>query len=143
MPVQKSQETYWRHHVYGFKYFMHSYGFQYFMLLYGFKYFMQLYGLKYFMQLYGFYVNTTLWMHHIDADERPREKDRWELPKNKSWKQQHETTAVWSFSSYTKTIWVRWTRQAGHCWRSKDNLIRDVLPLTSIHEPASVGQPAL
>ena len=27
----------------------------------------------------------------------------------------------------TKTIQVRWTRHAGHCWRSRDELIRDVL----------------
>ena len=26
-----------------------------------------------------------------------------------------------------KTIQVRWTRHAGHCWRSKDELISDVL----------------
>ena len=27
----------------------------------------------------------------------------------------------------TKTIQIRWTKHAGHCWRSRDELIRDVL----------------
>ena len=31
----------------------------------------------------------------------------------------------------TKTIQVRWTRNAGHCWRSKDELISDVFLWTS------------
>ena len=29
--------------------------------------------------------------------------------------------------SITKTIKIRWTRHAGHCWRSRDKLISDVL----------------
>ena len=41
----------------------------------------------------------------------------------------------------TKTIQVRRTRHAGHCWRSKDELISDVL-LTPTHGCASVGRPA-
>ena len=32
----------------------------------------------------------------------------------------------------TKTIQVRWTRHAGHCWRSRDKLISDVLLWTHI-----------
>ena len=39
---------------------------------------------------------------------------------NKYWRQ-HLTMHT------TKTIKVRRTRHAGHCWRSKDELIRDVL----------------
>ncbi len=41
----------------------------------------------------------------------------------------------------SKTIQVRQTRYAGHCWRSKDKLINDVLTWTT-HRNASVGQPA-
>ena len=37
---------------------------------------------------------------------------------------------------------VRWTRHTGHCWRSKDELISDVLLYTLTHGCASVGQPA-
>ena len=42
----------------------------------------------------------------------------------------------------TKTIQVRRTRHAGHCWRSKDELISDVLLWAPTHGCASVGRPA-
>ena len=42
----------------------------------------------------------------------------------------------------TKTIQVRWTRHAGHCWRSKNELISDILLWTPSHGWAKVGQPA-
>ena len=34
------------------------------------------------------------------------------------------------------------TRHAGHCWRSRDELIRDVLLWTPTHGRAKAGQPA-
>ena len=42
----------------------------------------------------------------------------------------------------TKTIQVRRTRHAGHCWRSKDELISDVLLWTPIYGRAKAGRPA-
>ena len=42
----------------------------------------------------------------------------------------------------TKTIQVRRTRHAGHCWRSRDELIRDVLLRTPTHGRAKAGRPA-
>ena len=42
----------------------------------------------------------------------------------------------------TKTIKVRRTRDAGHCWRSKDELISDILLWTSSHGRAKAGRPA-
>ena len=42
----------------------------------------------------------------------------------------------------TKTIQIRRTRHAGHCWRSKDELISDVLLWTSSHGRAKAGRPA-
>ena len=42
----------------------------------------------------------------------------------------------------TKTIQVRRTRHAGHCWRSWDELIRDVLLWTPTHGRAKAGRPA-
>ena len=47
---------------------------------------------------------------------------------NKSW-QQHPTRhqLYGHLPPITKTIQVRRTRHAGHCWRSRDELIRDVL----------------
>ena len=42
----------------------------------------------------------------------------------------------------TKTIQVRWTRHAGHCWRSRDELTSDVLLWTPTHGRAKAGRPA-
>ena len=42
----------------------------------------------------------------------------------------------------TKTIQVKWTRHAGHCWRSRDKLISDVLLWTPTYGWAKAGQPA-
>ena len=42
----------------------------------------------------------------------------------------------------TKTIWVRRTRHADHCWRSKDELISDVLLWTPAYGRAKAGRPA-
>ena len=41
-----------------------------------------------------------------------------------------------------KTIQVRQTRYAGHCWRSRDELISDVLLWTPTYGQAKAGQPA-
>ena len=40
-----------------------------------------------------------------------------------------------------KTIQVRRTRHTGHCWRSKDELMSDVLLWTPLHGRAKVGRP--
>ena len=42
----------------------------------------------------------------------------------------------------TKTIQVRQTRHAGHSWRSKDELISDVLLWTPAYGQAKAGRPA-
>ena len=62
---------------------------------------------------------------------------------NKSWWQ--HTTKHQLYGHLTpimKTIQVRWTRHAGHCWRSKDELISDVLLWTPAYGQAKAGQPA-
>ena len=41
-----------------------------------------------------------------------------------------------------KTILARWTRHAGHCWRSRDELISDVLLWTPTYGWAKAGRPA-
>ena len=41
-----------------------------------------------------------------------------------------------------KTIQVRWTRHAGHCWRSRNELISDVLLWTPTYGRAKAGRPA-
>ena len=42
----------------------------------------------------------------------------------------------------TKTIQVRRTRHAGHCWRSKDEVISNVLLWTPAYGQAKAGRPA-
>ena len=41
-----------------------------------------------------------------------------------------------------KTKKVRWTRHAGHCWRSRDKLISDVLLWPTSHGRAKAEQPS-
>ena len=62
---------------------------------------------------------------------------------NKSW-QQHPTRhqLYGHLPPITKTIQVRRTRHAGHCWRSRDELIRDVLLWIPTHGRAKTGRPA-
>ena len=62
---------------------------------------------------------------------------------NKSW-QQHPTRhqLYGHLPPITKTIQVRRTRHAGHCWRSRDELIRDVLLWIPTHGRAKAGWPA-
>ena len=62
---------------------------------------------------------------------------------NKSW-QQHPTRhqLYGHLPPITKTIQVRRTRHAGHCWRSRDELIRDVLLWILTHGRAKAGRPA-
>ena len=62
---------------------------------------------------------------------------------NKSW-QQHPTRhqLYGHLPPITNTIQVRRTRHAGHCWRSRDELIRDVLLWIPTHGRAKAGRPA-
>ena len=62
---------------------------------------------------------------------------------NKSW-QQHPTRhqLYGHLPPITKTIQVRRTRHSGHCWRSRDELIRDVLLWTPTYGRAKAGRPA-
>ena len=62
---------------------------------------------------------------------------------NKSWRQHPTRLQLYGhLSPITKTIQVRRTRHAGHCWRSKDELIGDVLLWTPTYGCARVGWPA-
>ena len=53
---------------------------------------------------------------------------------NKSWRQHPTRHQLYGhLPPITKTIQVRRTRHAGHCWRSRDELISDVLLWTPTH----------
>ena len=62
---------------------------------------------------------------------------------NKSWRQHSTKQQLYGhLPLITKIIQVRRTRHAGHCWRSRDELISDVLWWTPSHGCAKAGQPA-
>ena len=62
---------------------------------------------------------------------------------NKSWRQHPTRQQLYGqLPPITKTIQVRRTRHAGHCWRSRDELITDVLLWNPTHGRAKAGRPA-
>ena len=62
---------------------------------------------------------------------------------NKSW-QQHPTRhqLYGHLPLVSKTIQARRTRHAGHCWRSKDEIVSDVLLWTPAYGQSKAGRPA-
>ena len=62
---------------------------------------------------------------------------------NESWRQHTTRHQLYGhLPPITKTIQARRTRHAGHCWRSKDELISDVLIWTPAYGQAKAGRPA-
>ena len=62
---------------------------------------------------------------------------------NKSWRQHPTRHQLYGhLPPITKTIRVRRTRHAGHCWRSREELISDVLLWTPTYGRAKAGRPA-
>ena len=62
---------------------------------------------------------------------------------NKSWRKHPTRYQLYGhLPPITKTIQVRRTRHAGHCWGSRDELISDVLLWTPTHGHAKAGRPA-
>ena len=62
---------------------------------------------------------------------------------NESWRQHPTRHHLYGhLPPITITIQARWTRHAGHCWRSRDELISDVLLWTPTYGRAKAGRPA-
>ena len=62
---------------------------------------------------------------------------------NKSWRQHPMKHQLYGhLPPITKTIQVRQARHARHCWRSKDELVSDVLLWTPTYGQAKAGRPA-
>ncbi len=62
---------------------------------------------------------------------------------NKSWGQQPTKHQLYDHQPpITKTINARRTTHVGHCWRSRDEHISDVLLWTPSHDRAKEGRPA-
>ena len=61
---------------------------------------------------------------------------------NKSWRQHTTKHQLYGYlPPITKTIQVRRTRHAGHCWKGRDELISDVLLWTPSYGRTKAGQP--
>ena len=61
---------------------------------------------------------------------------------NKSWRQNPTRHQLYGhLPPITRTIQVRRTRHAGYCWRSKDELISDILLWTPAYGQAKAGWP--
>ena len=61
---------------------------------------------------------------------------------NKSWRKHCTKLQLYGhLPSIMKTIKIRRTRHAGYCWRSKDELISDVLLWTPSHGRGMAGRP--
>ena len=85
-------------------------------------------------------INSTIWMHHLNADKVLREKPDGNWTRmlqaiiNVSWNQQPTKQLLYSnLPPISKTIQIRRTRHGGHCWRSKNEHLSDVLPWTLLH----------
>ena len=62
---------------------------------------------------------------------------------NRSWRQHPTKQQLYGYlQPITKTTQIRRTRHAGHFWRSRDELISDVLLWTPTHGRAKAGRPA-
>ena len=62
---------------------------------------------------------------------------------NKSWRQHPTRHQLYGhLPPITKNIQVRRTRHAGHCWRTKDELVSGVLLWTPTYGQAKAGRPA-
>ena len=62
---------------------------------------------------------------------------------NKSWRQHLTRHQIYGhLPPITKTIQARRTRHAGHCWRSTDELISNVLLWTPAYGQVKAGRPA-
>ena len=85
----------------------------------------------------------------MDANKTAGEETRWQLHKNAACNPEQVLAATPTrhqlyghLPPITKTIQVRRTRHAGHCWRSRDELISDVLLWTPTYGRAKAGRPA-
>ena len=62
---------------------------------------------------------------------------------NKSWRQHATRHQLYGhLPPITKTIQARRTRHARHCWRSKDELVSDILLWTPAYGQSKAGRPA-
>ena len=94
-------------------------------------------------------IRPDRWMHYLDSSKTAGEKLDGNYTRmlrailKKSWRQHPKRHQLYGhLPPITKNVRVRRTRHAGHCWRSRDELIRDVLLWTPRYGRAKTGRPA-
>ena len=76
-------------------------------------------------------VNTNVWMHSMDTNKIQGKKVRLKLYNATCYFEQileakpYKTAVVQPLTSHLKNHPKTWTRYAGHCWRSKGELLSD------------------
>ena len=97
----------------------------------------------------GGHVNTAMWCttwmltKHMEKKLDGNYTRILRAVLKKSWRQYPKKQQLYGHQPpITKTIQVRRTIHAGHCWRSRGELISDVLLRTPLHRRAKVGRPA-
>ena len=94
------------------------------------------------------HVYSIIWMHHMDIKYQEKKLDgnctrMLQAILNKSWKQHPTKQLMYShLPPISKIIQIKLTRHVRHCWRSKDELISNVLQWTPSHRRVGVGWPA-
>ena len=88
-------------------------------------------------------------MHNVDAKKKLVKKLHGNYTRmlrailNRSWRQYPTKQQLYvHLPPITKTIQVRRTRHVRHCWRSRDDLISNVLLWTPTYGQAKAGRPA-
>ena len=94
-------------------------------------------------------IDTAVWMHNMDAIKTAGEEARQQLHKNAVSNIEqvlaatpHKIPTIRPPASHHENYQFRRTRHAGYCWRSKDELISDVLLWTSAYGQAKAEWPA-
>ena len=90
-------------------------------------------------------VHTTIWMHHINTNKMHQNENFRRMQHtvlNKSWKLQPMKKQLYSHVTHLNNHFSK-TNMWGHCWRSKDELISNLLLWTPTHGCASVGWPKI
>ena len=99
--------------------------------------------------IYIYIYIVVYYMDYVDSNKMAGEEARRQLHKNAA-SNLEQVLAVTPtghqlyghLPPIMKTIQVRRTRHAGHCWRSKDELISDVLLWTPTYDRAKGERPA-
>ena len=94
-------------------------------------------------------VDTAIWMHYLNAKKTYGKKAWRQLRKNAASNIEQvleaafrKAAAVRPPTPITKTIKIKRITHAVHCWRSRDELISDVLLWTPTHGREKARQPA-